>query len=147
MTLLPPSSNASYRGAPASAAFLALLAVTTIVPGAIHFFLPDGGAGVIAGLDLSVNGAVIVGVFAWMGATQIAYGFAQLAVALRYRALTPLMLLLALIEKGLAALAGWVTKTSPSGHHPPEHYGALIAVPLIAVFLVFALREPKPRSA
>lgn len=80
-----------------------------------------------------------------MGATQIAYGFTQLAVALRYRALTPFMLLLALIEKGLAALAGWVTKTSPSGHHPPEHYGALIAVPLIAVFLVFALRARGPR--
>lgn len=67
MTLAPPSTNHLYRGAPVAALFLALLAVTTIVPGAIHFFLPDGGAGVIAGLDLSNNGAVIIGVFAPRG--------------------------------------------------------------------------------
>jgi hypothetical protein len=31
------------------------------VPGLIHVFLPDGGAGVIAGLDLSKNRATIIG--------------------------------------------------------------------------------------
>lgn len=140
MTLLPASANADYRGAPAAAWFLALLALTSLIPGAIHYFLPDGGAGVIAGIDLSVNRSVVVGVFAWMGATQIAYGLAQLAVALRYRALTPLFLLLALIEKSLGAVAAWVTKGSETGHHPPENYGVLVAIPLIAIFLVLSLR-------
>jgi hypothetical protein len=139
--LLPPSTNATYTGARASAWFLALLALLSIVPGCIHYFLADGGAGVIAGLDLSVNRELIVAAFAWMGATQIPYGLAQLAVALRYRSLTPLFLFLALIERSLAAIAGWITKTSPTGHHPPEHYGVLVGVPLIALFLVLSLRR------
>lgn len=95
----------------------------------------------IAGLDLSHNRSTIVGIFAWMGATQIPYGTAQLAVALRYRSLTPLFLLLALVERGLAAAAAWVTKASPSGHHPPENYGVLVALPLIILFLALSLRE------
>ena len=34
--------------------------------GCVHDRLPDGGAGVIAGLDLTENTHVIIGVFAWM---------------------------------------------------------------------------------
>jgi len=141
--LLPASTNEAYRGASASAWFLGLLALGSIGPGCIHFFLPDGGAGVIAHLDLSTSRAVIVGVFAWMGATQIAYGLAQLAVALRYRALTPLFLTLALIERALGAIAAWVTKASPNGHHPPENYAVLVLLPLIVIFLALSLRNKR----
>ncbi len=140
MGLLPESTNSQYRGSPWSAAFLGLTAVLTIGPGFIHYFLPDGGAGVIAGLDLSVHRAVIVGIFAWMGATQISYGVAQLIVALRYRSLTPLFLLLALIERSLAAIAAWITKGSGAIHHPPEAYAVLVATPLLLGFLVLSLR-------
>lgn len=145
MSLLPAISE-PYRGARASAWFLVLLGLGSVVPGCIHYFLPDGGAGVIAGLDMGAQRATIVGVFAWMGATQIAYGLAQLAVAFRYRSLTPLFLMLALIERSLAAIAAWVTKASPSGHHPPENYAVLVLTPLIAVFLVLSLQKAKTSS-
>lgn len=141
MALLPASTNGEYQGAAASAWFLALLGVGSVVPGAIHYFLPDGGAGVIAGIDLKHSRAIIVAAFAWMGATQIPYGLAQLAVALRYRSLVPLFLFLALIERSLAAVAAWITKASPTGHHPPENYVVLVLVPLIAVFLALSLRR------
>lgn len=59
-----------------------LAAVFEFVPGRIHFFLPDGGAGVIAGIDLSVQGPTIVRVFAPI-ALVLALGF--LAMALRWR--------------------------------------------------------------
>lgn len=59
MSLLPASTNDQYRGAAVSAWFLALAAVMTIIPGAIHYFLPDGGAGVIAGIDLGAAGQTI----------------------------------------------------------------------------------------
>ncbi len=140
MSLLPGVGE-PYRGARASVWFLLLLGLGSVIPGCIHYFLPDGGAGVIAGLDMGANRAMIVGVFAWMGATQIAYGLAQLAVAFRYQSLTPLFLMLALIERCLAAIAAWVTKASPSGHHPPEHYVVLLLTPLIAMFLVLSLRK------
>lgn len=145
MSLLPGIGE-PYRGSRASAWFLVLLGLGSFIPGCIHYFLPDGGAGVIAGLDMGAQRATIVGVFAWMGATQIAYGLAQLAVALRYRSLTPLFLMLALIKRTLAAIAAWVTKASPSDHHPPENYVVLVLTPLIAVFLVLSLRKARANA-
>lgn len=141
MTLLPPSSNADYRGSGWSAAFLALIGVLTVVPGCIHYFLPDGGAGVIAGIDLKVHGKQIVGTFAWMGSLQIPYGLLMMIVALRYRTLVPLFLALQILEKALSAVAAWVTKGTIGGHHPPENYGVLIALPLLVLFLLLSLRR------
>lgn len=78
--------------------------------------------------------------FAWQGATQIAFGLAMLAVALRYQSLVPLFLCLLLLERGLMALQGWVLRAPPGGHHPPEHYASLITVVLAAAFLALSLR-------
>lgn len=140
MPLLPPSTNHAYAGSPLAAWFLAAIAVLTVIPGAIHVFLADGGAGVIAGLDLSQNGALVIALFAWAGATQIAFGLALLLIALRYRPLVPAMLALVLLERLLHALNGWVLKGG-SGHHPPEHYAVLVGVPLVAVALWLSLRQ------
>jgi hypothetical protein len=146
LRLLPPSTNDAYRGSMLSAYFLSLFSMLTIVPGCIHTFAPDGGAGSIAGLDLSRNGRVIVALFAWAGATQIAFGLATLIVSLRYRSLVPLMLALVIIERTLHALNAWVIKTGGAGHHPPEHYGVLIGLPLLIGALVLSLRT-YPRHA
>jgi len=140
MALLPPSTNDAYSGSLRSAYFLTLFSVLTIVPGCIHTFAPDGGAGSIAGLDLSQNGRVIIALFAWAGATQIAFGLASLIVSLRYRSLVPLLLALAIVERSLHALNAWVTKGAGGGHHPPEHYAVLVGLPLLAGALVFSLR-------
>ncbi len=138
--MLPPSRNDRYHGSPLAAHFLTLVGVLTVVPGAIHTSLPDGGAGVIAGLDLSHGGPVIVGVFAWAGATQLAWGTAMLVVSRRYRDLVPLLLGLVLAERSLMALnIGWL-KAPTSSHRPPEAYASLIAVPLVAAALVLSLR-------
>ncbi|GGB64523.1 hypothetical protein GCM10010833_19580 [Blastomonas aquatica] len=116
-----------------------LCGVLAVVPGTIHVALPDGGAGVIAGIDLGRDGGRIIAMFAWAGATQIAWGLTMLAVALRYRALVPLALALLLLERSLHALNFWVLK--PGAHHPPESYAVLVALPLIALFLAIALRR------
>lgn len=141
MSILPPSTNAGYQGHPAAPLFLLLAAILTLGPGLIHSFLPDGGAGVIAGLDMGDRRDLVVALFRWQGATQIAFGLAILAVALRYRSLTPLFLLLLMVERGLMALHGWVLSPPASGHHPPEHFGSLAGVALSGVFLVLALRR------
>lgn len=143
MSLLPPSNNGDYRGHPAAAWFLALAGGLTIVPGLIHSFLPDGGAGVIAGLDLGDRAELVRSVFAWEGATQLALGFGMLAVALRYRPLTPLFLALLILERGLMSLQGWVLLPPSSGHHPPEHYASPVTVVLASVFIALAMRTPR----
>ena len=141
MSILPPSTNAGYQGHPAAPVFLLLAAILTLGPGLIHSFLPDGGAGVIAGLDMGDRRDLVIALFRWQGATQIAFGLAILAVALRYRSLTPLFLVLLMVERGLMALHGWVLSPPASGHHPPEHFGSLAGVALSGVFLVLALRR------
>jgi len=141
MRLLPPSTNDVYSGSMLSAYFLTLFSVVTILPGCIHTFAPDGGAGTIAGLDLSQNGRVIIAIFAWAGATQIAFGLVTLIVSLRYRSLVPLMLTLAIVERALHALNAWVIKGGAAGHHPPEHYAVMIGLPLLFAALVLSLRD------
>ena len=67
MSLLPPSTNDLYRGSLASVCFLGLYGLLEFGTGCVHYLLPDGGAGMIAGLDLTANKHTIIGVFAWMG--------------------------------------------------------------------------------
>ena len=138
--LLPPSTNASYAGAPWAAHLLAVLGVLTIVPGLIHEFLPDGGAGTIAGIDLGACGGTVAALFAWAGATQIVFGVVMLAVALRFRTFVPAVFVLVLVERTLHALNAWVLKPG-SGHHPPEHYAVLVVLPLLLVGLVAAMQK------
>jgi hypothetical protein len=145
MALFPPSTNSDYRGATISAWFLMLVAMLEFVPGCIHFFLPDGGAGVIAGLDLTVSGSTIIAVFAWFGAIQIPFAMLLFVIGMRYRTLVPLALLAVITARGLMAIDGWFLKGAVSGHHPPEHYASPVAVALALVFLFLALRQrPAP---
>jgi len=142
MSLLPSSTNRLYGGSLASVWFLALYGLLELSTGCVHYLLPDGGAGVIAGLELTANKHTIIGVFAWMGALQIAYGLGMLAVACWHRPLVPLFLGLGLVERLLMSVAAWVTKPSLTGHHPPGHYASLLLVPVLVMFLVMAMRSP-----
>ena len=54
-TLLPEKQN-NYTGSKISLYFLIIWAWSVIVGGAIHIFAPDGGAGLIAGFDLTNDG-------------------------------------------------------------------------------------------
>ena len=144
MSFLPPSNNADYRGSRAAPWFLGLAAILTLAPGLIHSFLPDGGAGVIAHLDMGDRRELVRGVFAWEGATQFAFGIPMLLVAIRYQPLTPLFLAMVIVERGLMSLQGWVLLPPSSGHHPPEHYASPVTVVLAAIFLALSLR---PRRA
>jgi len=142
VAFLPPSTNDRYRGASASAWFLGLAAVLTLAPGLIHSFAPDGGMISIARLDVGDRAGLVRAVFAWEGATQIAFGLGLLAVALRYSPLVPLFLALVAVERGLMSLQAWVLL--PAAHHPPEHYASPVTVALALAFLVLSLR---PRRA
>lgn len=146
MTLLPPSTNAEYRGAIISAWYLAFAGVMMIVPGMIHYFLPDGGAGVIGHIDLSTRASTIIAFFAWYGAMQIPFGILILAIALRYRTLVPLVLLLFIVMQTLSAYSAWFWKGSHGNHHPPEHYGSVVSVVLSVVFLILSLRDRRAQK-
>jgi hypothetical protein len=148
MAIFPPSTNADYHGAKISAWFLMFAGVMQFIPGCIHYFLPDGGAGVIAGIDLSTRGDTIIAIFAWFGALQIPFALLLFTIGWRYRSLIPLGLLALVIETGLMAYDAWFGKASLSGHHPPEHYGSPVVALLGLYFLVLALvRAPTERNS
>ncbi len=142
MTFLPPSTNAQYNGAKISPIFLLLTAVMTLVPGLIHSFLPDGGAGVIAHLDMGDRRDMVIGVFRWEGSTQLALGLGLLVIALRYQPLTSLGLALVIVERGLMTLHAWVLSPQ-GGHHPPEHFASPVSVVLCLFFLALSLQKPR----
>jgi len=144
---LPPSTNDQYQGSRLAAWGLTVYAIGWIIPGMIHSFLPDGGAGTIARLDLSHNPTMIFAMFAWAGATQIVHGIVTLIVALRYRTLVPLFLLVSLIERLLLSWSAWVKHVPASGQHPPEHFASLICVPLLLLFLWLSVQDRKLQSA
>ena len=141
MAFLPASTNADSRGAKVAAWFLGFAAILTLAPACIHSFAPDGGASGIAHLDMGDRRDLVVGVFRWEGATQMALGLAMLMVAIRYQTLTAFFLSLMIVERGLMALQGWVLSPPPSGHHPPEHYASLVAPPLALLFMILAMRR------
>jgi hypothetical protein len=123
-----------------------LAGVMELIPGCIHYFLPDGGAGVIGGLDLSTRRETIIALFAWFGALQIPFALMLFIIGLRYRTLVPLGLMAVIIARALMAYDGWFGKASQSGHHPPEHYGSPVAVALGLVFLLLALRNSRSKT-
>ena len=147
MSLFPPRSNDAYRGSAWAWRLLILLGVVNLVRGGIHFFAQDGGAGRIAGIDLSQGGDVIVMLFAIMGLDQITWGAVDLYVALRQRAFVPLVFAVTLAKQAVAALVLWVYK--PLSVPAPGKYGALLTLPLLALALWLSLRPPQraPREA
>ena len=138
MRFFPPSTNGQYSGARISVWFLGLSALLTLAPALIHSFLPDGGAEVIAHLDMGSRRDLVIAVFRWEGATQMAMGLGMLAVAVRYQSLTPLFISLIMVERGLMALQGWVLDQTVT-HHPPEHYASVVSVLLCLIFLPLSL--------
>jgi hypothetical protein len=139
--ILPAGLNSEHAGTRWAGWFLVLYGVLMAGPGLIHAFAPDGGIGSIGGIDMSTDFARLRAMAAWAGATQIVHGLACIAVGLRYTALVPLFLVLALIERIVLTWSAWYAHPGPGGHHPPAHYGDLVALPLIILFLWLALRR------
>ncbi|MCZ8517209.1 hypothetical protein O9H85_33650 [Paenibacillus filicis] len=137
--IFPIVADNHYQGSQiASIAFL-LLAIIGIVRSCIHFFAPDGGAGTIAGMDLSVPGADgIKFAFALWGSAQLLYALIQLVIFFRYKTLIPLMYLLMFLEIVLRMMAGRM-KPVRFSHTPPGQVGNYILLPLSAILFYLSL--------
>jgi hypothetical protein len=134
---LPSVADDTVRGSKVPSYLFALIAIVSTVRSCIHILAPDGGAGSIAGLDLSVAGApAIIFSFALWGSAQLVYALIQLAVAFRYRALVPLMYLLLIVETLLRMLVGHI-KPVTFAHTPPGAYGNYVLLPLATFMLIW----------
>ena len=137
--LFPETASNQMRGWKLPVYIFMLLAVISTVRSCIHLFSADGGAGSIAGMDLSVAGADgIIFAFALWGSAQLVYAIIQLLVAFRYRSLIPFMYLLLIVETLLRMLVGKMRPVS-FAHTPPGAIGNFIILPAAAVLLVIML--------
>jgi hypothetical protein len=141
--LFPAEVNSNARGHKLPLVVFSLIAVVSTIRSCIHLFAPDGGAGSIAGMDLSVSGADgIIFAFALWGSSQLIYALIQLLVAFRYRSLVPFMYLLLILETLLRMLVGSMKPVAFS-HTPPGALGNYIILPLALIMLVLSLRDTK----
>jgi len=138
-TLLPARIDNTLTGRKLPFYFLAAYALLSAARSLVHLLAPDGGAGSIAGMDLSVTGADgIIFAFALWGSAQLLLALIQLLVVIRYRALVPLMYLLLLLEILLRQLVGRMRPVT-FAHTPPGAIDNHILLPLAALMLALSL--------
>jgi hypothetical protein len=134
---LPAKADNIIRGTKWPFYVLLILAIIGTVRSFIHLFSPDGGAGSIAGMDLSGGGTKeIIFAFALWGSAQLIYALIQWGVILRYRALVPFMWFIQLLEVLLRMLVGRI-KPVTFAHTPPGAIGDYVY--LVASILILAL--------
>ena len=142
--LLPKTVTNEYRGARiAKWVFIALTAMT-VGRSLAHMLLPDGGAQSIATIPLDAYSlgasAVVIGMFAQWGLTQLMFGLLYVLVLWRYRSLIPVMWLFVLLEWTGRLMLGFFKPFETAGTAPGA-VGNLIIPVLALVMLVFALQE------
>jgi hypothetical protein len=135
---LPARADNSVRGMKLSVYVFTLIAILSTIRSFIHLLAPDGGAGSIAGMDLSAGAPGIIFAFGLWGSAQLIYALIQLVVAFRYRALIPFMYLLLMLETLLRELVGHM-KPATFTHRPPGAIGDYVVLPLAALMLVLSL--------
>lgn len=119
--------------------FLGFVALVSTVRSLIHIFTQDGGAQSIAGIDVQVQGgANIVALFAQWGVVQLLLALMYWLVILRYRFLTPAMLLVVVLEQAFRMGAG-LLKPLEIAAPPPGEIGSYVVLPLALIALLIAL--------
>jgi hypothetical protein len=143
--LFPPEQE--YQGPRPPFYFLTLIAVASTVRSLIHIFYPDGGASVIAGIDTAVTGGSnIIAIFGQWGASQLLLALIYWLVILRYRSLTPLMLMVVVLEQ-LLRLGIGLLKPLESTAPAPGAVGSEFLLPVAILALVWSLWPSRNENA
>lgn len=144
--LFPESADNNYKGSKIASIMLLIIALVGTVRSCIHLLAPDGGAGSIAGMDLSAAGAKgIIFAFSLWGSAQLLYAFIQLAVYFRYKTLIPLMYILIIVETLLRMFVGHIKPVNFT-HTPPGQIGNYIMIPLAIIMLILSVKKTRKET-
>jgi len=136
-----PAVDQEYLGPKLPFYFLILIAFVSTARSLVHLLAPDGGAGVIAGIDVAVQGgANIIALFGQWGAVQLILALFYWLAILRYRFLVPAMLGVVVIEQLLRLGVGWLKPLQVS-RPPPGAIGSELLLPLAVIAFVWSLRR------
>jgi len=143
--LFPKQVDDNFQGYKIASTIFLLVAFVTVARSCIHVLAPDGGAGSIAGINVSVEGGSnIVSLFALWGLSQLLLGFVYSVVFFRYKSLIPFMYLLLLVEYSGRIVLG-LLKPLIVSHLPPGAIGNYVMVPLACIMLFLSLKRPKKK--
>lgn len=147
--LLPASASADFTGRPLALWALYPVTAITLWRSQHHMFAPDGGAESIATIPLSRYSpdasANIIAIFAQWGLSQLLLGLVMLVVAMRYRALVPLVWLLLCLEYAGRQGLGLIKPVHTAGTAPGAAANPLLLL-LAVVMLALALWPAQSRS-
>jgi len=126
------------------------ITVVTVARSLVHIFREDGGAQSIATIPLDTfdgGGAdAVVSLLAFWGLSQLLLGLVFVVVAVRYRALVPLMYVLILAEC-LGRIGVGSMKSLPTTGVPPGAYLNLILIATAILGLVLSFwTSPEARA-
>jgi hypothetical protein len=124
---------------------LGVLGIANLARGGLHVFLPDSGAGTIAGMDLSQGGQAIIFLLAMTGVGQVGAGLVDLAVAFRYRAFAVPLLAIEAVRALLGLVTAWLVKLPPVD--VPGKRGMIFTAVLLTAALAWELLRPGRRAA
>ena len=144
---LLPRTPTRFAGPRATWWFAAAYLVLVTTRSVVHLVAPDGGAGTIATIDVSVEGgANIIALFGQWGAIQLLLAALLWLLLLRYRGFVPLVLLVLLLEPLLRDVAARLKPLETLGTAPGAALNWAV-VPVLAAMLWWSLcheREPEP---
>lgn len=144
--LLPAKADNTVPGMKLPVHVFAVIAMLSLARSLIHLLARDGGAGSIAGMDLSAGAPGIIFAFALWGSAQLIYAVIQLVVVFRYRSLVPAMYVLLIVETLLRQLVGHM-KPVVFAHIPPGRIGNYIMLPLAVLMLALSFRRASRNPA
>jgi hypothetical protein len=144
--ILPKTVDNNYKGYNIALWVFMLLAIVSTVRSMIHFLAPDGGAGSIAGLDLSTGAENIIFTFSLWGLSQLIYAFIQLLIAFRYRTLIPLFYLILFFETLGRMAVGQMKPPVLLDGIPPGGIANYIILPLSVIMFILSLMTPKKEN-
>lgn len=141
-------SGASERMAPSmlAIAVIVVLGLINVFRGSVHLFLPDSGAGVIAGLDLANGRQIIVSFLAAVGVAQLGMALVDFTAAFVIRTFVrPLLFIHTVMEAGTVFLL-FYWKPLPTA--VPGQWGAIVAFVLLGLISAIEIsRAPATAKA
>ena len=139
--VLPPKRN-EYGGSQLAFYFLVLLGCMFTFRGCVHYFAPDGGSGIIAGIPLDTYSAgavqAIINSFGVYGIGHLLEAAIVWLVLFRYRSLIPITYAFILSSQILGAV---LLTVKPLPVVPPGQIGVYVLLPLTSVFFLLSIRR------
>lgn len=146
-TILPPRNN-RYEGSKVALYYLVLLGCMFTFRGSVHYFAPDGGSGIIAGIPLETypKGAVqaIINSFGVYGIGHLLEAVIVWLVVFRYRALIPITLAFVLASQVLGVV---LITMKPLPVIPPGQIAVYVLVPISLAAFLLSIRTSTARAA